>query len=258
MNFYSSIAPYYDLLFPFDETQIQFLSKVIDPCLNGTKEIRLGGRPVTSLGYLDLGCGTGTILSNFTDRFHKLVGIDSDEELLKQAAEKMYPGEENKVELLAENILEINVFFREEQFSFISCLGNTLPHLTEMGQIPFLLKSVFECLEPGGIFVFQIINYDRILLKNSSELPTIIKGDITFERHYSALNTDGLIEFNTSLIDPEHDVELKNSVKLYPIQYARMRDYLSEAGFTAVDYYGDYDGSAYSNDSYLMIGVCHK
>ncbi len=257
MNFYTSIAPYYDLLFPYDETQIKFLEAVLSPSLSRI-DIRKGSANVSTRGYLDVGCGTGTILSAFTDQFHRLAGIDLDAELLKLAAEKMYPGEEERVELLEEDMLEIRTVFREETFSFITCLGNTIPHLAGERDVFLFFSTIFDCLDAGGVFVFQMINYDRILDGDIRGLDTIDRGKITFERQYSALKADGHIDFDTILNDEANDIIIKNSVELYPIRKGQAAAFLKKAGFSSTAFFGSFDGEPYVSDSLLLIGVCSK
>ena len=67
------------------------------------------------------------------------------------------------MELLKESIRDLDTVFRDDEFSCITCLGNTLPHLVGPGAIQETLASVARHLERDGVFVFQTINYDRIL-----------------------------------------------------------------------------------------------
>lgn len=256
MSFYTSIAPYYDLLFPFDDTQVRFLETVIDPSVARCAGVRPGAAPLPRHGYLDLGCGTGTFLSAFSDRFKRLVGIDNDPGILALAAEKLLPGEGKKVELLDESLLALETILHEDEFSLITCLGNTLPHLTAPGEIAEAFRLVRNHLGSGGAFVFQTINYDRILEKALRGLPTISRGEITFERFYSLPGNDGLIDFDTILSDPEKEIEIRNSAKLFPLKKKQAEDWLSAAGFTSIVFYGDYTGAPWTNESYLCVGVC--
>lgn len=244
MSFYSGIAPYYDLIFPYDDVQIGFLRSVLEH--------------VDHRSYLDIGCATGTILSEFTDRFHKLTGIDLEPALLERAAEKMYPGEEKKVELLEADIRDLSRFFQTEVFSFITCLGNTIPHLTGPGEISEFFRNVWNLLEPKGVFVFQTVNYDRILDNDIRGLPVIEQNDVTFERYYSAMDPRGLIDFDVVFNDPSHSVELKESVRLLPVRKNKMEEMITAAGFPSCKFYGDYSGTAFAPDSFLLIGVCSK
>jgi SAM-dependent methyltransferase len=242
MSFYSGIAPYYDLIFPYDEVQIGFLGSAM-----GSVDRR---------GFLDIGCATGTVLSEFADRFDKVTGIDLDPSLLRLAAEKMIPGEEKKVELLECDMRELSTMFQDEVFSFVTCLGNTIPHLNGPGEVRSFLRNVRNLLEAGGVFVFQTMNYDRILDNHVRGLPVIEANDITFERYYTEPDERGMITFDIVLDDPSREAEYRDSQRLYPIRKEDFEKSLREVGFVNVRYYGDYSGAAYDAESALLIGVC--
>ncbi len=256
MQFYSSIAPFYDLIFPYDEQQIAFLKFAADPQAGTYITVRSGKRPVSRHRMLDIGCGTGTVLSAFSDRFKNLVGVDADSELLKLAAEKVYPGEEKKFELLLEDMSSLESLFPEEEFSMICCLGNTLVHATNPGKLQHMLKTVRSMLETDGVFIIQIINYDRVLDSGMRGLPTIESGETTFERYYSALKDDGLIDFTATLSVPDKEVEITNTVPIIPLRKKSLQGMLADAGFVSVDFYGDYSGEPWVPESYLTIAVC--
>lgn len=256
MSFYSSIASWYDLLFPFDETQFNFLASVLDPGSCPCPGLRAGNTPVSRQKYLDIGCGTGTMLSAFSDRFKHLCGLDSDPALLAIAAKKLLPGEGKKVDLLEGDMINLFSLFHDEEFSFITCLGNTIPHLRSPDNMLQFFKSVRELLGLDACFVFQVIGYDRILDSHERGLPTIERGDISFERYYSEPKQNGMIDFDTILTDPENDVEIRNSIELFPVRQKQIDDFLSSAGFTNRCYFGDFLGAPWTPESSLLVGVC--
>lgn len=248
MAFYESIAPWYDDIFPYDEEEIAFLSSVFSRY----------SRPSGDRKLLDLGCGTGTVLSAFSGAFDKLVGVDLDPELLKLAAAKLLPRQADKAELLNGSILNLENLLDGEQFGCISCLGNTLPHLTGTGEIAAFFASVHRHLADAGVFVFQTVNFDRVLDFDLRGLPTIERGSLSFERYYSAPDRDGLIAFDTTLTVPESGAEIRNSIRLRPVRKAQYDEYLRSAGFSKRTFFGDYAGGEFTIDSFLLIGVCGK
>lgn len=258
MNFYTSIAPYYDVIFPYDETQITFLESALesvffrenpDPTVTATARPRL---------LLDIGCGTGTILLAFRNRFSTAIGLDLDEELLKIAEEKRVCLPGNNAAFINGNMLNLESLAVEKPFDAITCLGNTLPHLTGANQANHFLSTVYQRLTNDGIFVFQIINYDRILAGSIRGLPTIERQDLTFERYYTEQKPDGTIDFETILSDPAGGRTIKNSVRLKPLQRQEIETGLAMAGFKTYHLFGDYTGAAYTSDSFLLIGICKK
>ncbi len=256
MSFYSSIAAYYDLLFPFDQAQFRFLETVIDPSCGECPGVRYGEERLPGHAYLDIGCGTGTMLSALSPEFKKVIGVDGDESLLALAAEKMLPGEGKKAEFLDEDMLELDEILGEDEFDLITCVGNTLAHLTKPTDIHRFLSSTRGLVQNGGVFVFQIINYDRILTRDIRGLPSITKEDVTFERYYSEPKSDGTIDFDTVLTDPQHDVEIRNTIPLFPITKGQMTEFLKAAGFGRWAFYGDWMGNPWTPESFMLIGAC--
>ncbi len=247
MNFYTSIAPYYDRIFLYDGTVIKFISTILDSA----------EKPVARKSFLDVGCATGTVLSALADRFDRLSGLDLDAALVALAAEKL-AGEGTEADLRVADMLKLGKEFPTERFSLITCLGNTLPHLTRKGQLEAFFKAVHEHLEDGGVFVFQMINYDRILDGHIRGLPVIEQPGLTFTRIYPEPREDGLLDFETILRDSGKNVEIKNSVVLNPVRKDRMEALLQDAGFGSTVFFGNFAGDGYRSDSFLEIGVCYK
>jgi len=247
MNFYTSIAPYYDRIFPLDGTVIRFLSNSVDSA----------EKPLSRRSFLDIGCATGTVLSALSGRFDRLAGIDLDSALVALATKKL-GAEGVTADLRVADMLKLEAEFPNERFSLVTCLGNTLPHLTGKGQMERFFGSVYRCLEDGGVFIFQIINYDRILDGHIRGLPVIERPGLTFTRMYPEQRPDGLLDFETILRDTGTNVEIRNSVALNPVRKDRMQELLCTAGFGSTVFYGSYAGDGYRSDSFLEIGVCYK
>ncbi len=256
MSFYSSLATYYDLLFPFDQGQYRFLEAVIDPACGECPGVRTGEEPLGGHAFLDVGCGTGTLLSALSDRFNKVVGVDSNQSLLALAAEKMLPGEGKKAEFLCEDMTEIEEILAEDEFNLITCMGNTVAHLTKPLEMQKFFSSLYNLLENNGVFVFQTINYDRVLRDGLRGLPSIVKDDVSFERYYSLPGPDGTITFDAILTDAERDLEFRNSLALFPVTKTQLEAFLKGAGFGRWTFYGDWSGAPWTQDSFMTIGVC--
>lgn len=245
MGNYTGIAPYYDRIFPFDETQIQFLRS------------RLSSGD-TRRACLDVGCGTGTVLYALSNVFGRLVGIDLDSALLKLATEKAGSGAGKLLEFYEADMMTLETLFPRGSFDCVLCLGNTLPHLPRYDFVQDFFRVIHGLLSAKGLFIFQTVNYDRILDRRVLSLPVIETDDIVFRRTYSPLKANGKISFDLSLHDAAHDSEIASSVELLPLRMAKFCDCVESSGFTKSEFFGSYDGSLWNGDSFLTIGVCEK
>jgi glycine/sarcosine N-methyltransferase len=236
MDFYSSIARYYDKIFPIEDNQIRFV------------ESRL---PKNRIGFLDIGWGTGNFVLRFSRYFQRSIGIDLDEELLSIAMNK---NRQADISLLKMNMLRIDTI--PGTFSLITCLGNTIPHLSSLSDIGSFIDKTFHRLEKKGVLIIQIINFDRILDHRVRTLPAIETDEVLFERRYSTIKNNGKLDFETMLTDKKSEQTISNSIELFPIRKDELARILNDSGFGTFEIFGSFDGAPYSSDSFLLIAVC--
>ena len=122
--------------------------------------------------------------------------IDLDDQMIHRAKTE---NQKDNLEFFEMDMMKINHHFPGNTFQSVICFGNTLVHLTSENQILDLFKQVKEVLKEDGKFLFQIINYDRILDKEIDFLPTIENENIRFIRNYQFEPSSGFIHFETNL-----------------------------------------------------------
>ncbi len=109
-------------------------------------------RPLAN-SLLELGCGTGSVLTGFAD-FERVVGIDHSEAMLKIARVKVP---------FAELILgDMSQFDLGQRFDVVACVFDTLNHLERFSQWQSLIDCVARHLEPGGLLVFDVNTLSRL------------------------------------------------------------------------------------------------
>ena len=252
MEFYSSIAELYDYIFPLNQDQLDFTEREL--------RSRDSASGVAAPRVLDLGCGTGNLSIALAGRAYRVTGIDFDGGMISRAAEKA-GGEEKEREVLPGvsvnfmqmDMLKIDKKFSPGSFDAVLCFGNTLVHLTEPDKIAGFLKAVSRVLVPGGVFLLQIINYDRILDQSVAKLSTIENEHIRFERNYGLEPESGLILFHTQLTAKKTGEVIDNTILLYPLRAGRLREFLEEAGFAGIKLYGDFSGAPLTAESVPLI-----
>ncbi|MGA9405897.1 MAG: class I SAM-dependent methyltransferase, partial [Bacteroidota bacterium] len=71
-----------------------------------------------------------------------------------------------------------------KKFDAVLCMGNSLPHLLTYKELVQSLKNFFTVLQPGGVLLLQLLNYDRIL-KNKERIQSVKEAEgVTFVRFY--------------------------------------------------------------------------
>ncbi len=76
---------------------------------------------------------------------------------------------------------ELRAVFPGNYFDVVICFGNCLPHLPDGDTTRDCLKSMLACLRPGGHLIFNMQDYDKIIL----ERPGGTSADGMPESHYN-------------------------------------------------------------------------
>ncbi len=232
MDFYASLSRYYDVLFPPNPKQINFLAA---HCPAQGK-------------VLDIGAGTGGYAA-------ALAAAGADVEALeigamvpylqRTAAQKGFSAREMGMEQIRD--------LPEKSYNLVYCIGNTLVHLENAAQVTEFLKDCKRLLLPGGQLILQIVNYDRVIAGNQTELPVITVADppLTLIRHYEIGN--GSVQFTTRLSCG--DEQWLSETRLLALKQAELAQCLHAADFKAVLFQGDFEGAPWNSASPATVVI---
>lgn len=125
-------------------------SEYADPESLSYKKIRIVDGYIPNGGnYLDIGMGTGELISLRIGKHDKIFAIDYDETSVLMCQKKF--GQYSQINLKKSGISDIQNIF-SEQFDCITCL-DILEHIKEADVPPALLK-IYDSLQKDGIFIF--------------------------------------------------------------------------------------------------------
>ncbi len=241
LMFYEKLSTYYDQLFPLREMRLSFI---------------LSNLAEHNNNILDIGCATGHLAIALSKKGHSLTAIDLDGDMIRQA-EQHAKDTNQKILFKAENMLNIEQNFKPERFDTVLCFGNTLVHLNNPEEITDFFKSVNNILKKNGTFILQIVNYDRILNNNITELPDLKKKGLYFERKYKKIVGSKNLEFIGTLTIEKNNV-ISNTEILYPLNSNELKRSLIEAGFDRFQLYGDEKHSKFTKESPALIAIIKK
>lgn len=236
--FYEVLAPYYDDVFPLEQGKVSFMQQLFSKA-NARK-------------ILDLACGTGTYTLELAKLGFEAWGTDLEPQMIQQAREK--------AKLLAVDAHFAVGDMREpgalgQTFDGLFCIGNSLAHLLEQKDLEQALLAMRGVLHDQGVAVFQIVNFDRILVLGDTNLPLIENDTLRFIRTYRPKSDDHLT-FDSILELKNKDGTSNtytNSVQLKPIRKAHLEQLLVEAGFSQAQTYGNFKQEAHSSDSQATV-----
>jgi len=223
--FYSSIAKYYNQIFPFNEKQLLFVQSNLSS--------------LESKKILDIGCSTGQLAKNLASHGAQVTALDLNEEMISLAQkENHFPD----LKFVVGNMLEADSHCDESTLDAVLCFGNTLVHLDSIDEIGRFFKVAAKVLKPGGKFLIQILNYDYILDQRIDELPLIDGPKISFIRKYDLPDAeDEKIIFNTELVIKSTRDSLFHASRLLPLRKKDLHALLQHFGFERIKYYANFD-----------------
>lgn len=241
-SLYESIAAYYDEIFPLKKTRLSFVSSL----LKGE-----------DLSVMDIGCATGELALALSEKGHDVVGIDLDRAMVERAREKA-TDRGLETEFLVKDMSAIGTDFMPSSFDAVFCLGNTLAHLENPAKMDAFFRAVLTVLKDGGLFALQIVNYQRVLDNEITELPRSENDRFTFRREYVYEEEKHRIRFHGGVRVKSSGV-LQGSVEiLYPLTFEELNAALTNAGFSKKQFFGNENKAPYDKDSPALIAIARK
>ncbi|MCI6610039.1 MAG: class I SAM-dependent methyltransferase [Ezakiella sp.] len=232
MNFYKEIAGIYDKLFPVNENKINFLLE--------------SGKKSGGIDVLDVGCSNGNDAKELIKNGYNVVGVDVEEEMVERSIANGIDAE--KLDMLKIDELKGN-------YDLIYAVGNTLSHLQEKKDVITFFEKVYSKLKNKGVFVLQIINYDKFWKDDATNgqylgsLPEIKGEDLKFTRDY--YRRDDKIGFRTTVA--YKDKHMINEVLLLPLNQINLIETLVCLGFSEVEAYGSYKKTPLGDGDAVII-----
>ena len=187
---------------------------------------------------LDIGCASGHYCGKFAADGYTITGIDLDPDMISTAV-NTYP----KADFKVLNLTDIALLTAE--FGIAYSTGNVMAHVS-IDDFRSFLSSLKKNMPAGGIWIFQVINWDYILQQDDFIFSEIETEDKIFLRHYSDINTNTLI-FNTELKDKNTGkIVFKDNVTMYPVHSEKYISIHKEAGFDLLGHYADYEKATFN------------
>lgn len=231
MSFYKTLTPYYNDIFPTNEKTLAFL---VDHFKEGAS-------------ILDVGAGTGNMAISLTQKGFHVTAMEPEENMAEQIRLKAQT-QQLSIHVTTKTMQQLSTL--DETYQGIYCIGNTLAHLHDLEEIRAFFQQTFEKLQPEGIFIFQIVNYE----KKDFVFPLIEKERFLFERHYER---DGKHIIFTTKLSTKDGVQT-NTIPLYPATAAQLHPLLEACGFNSITAYGNFAMKKYNHDAPALIMVAKK
>jgi SAM-dependent methyltransferase len=227
---------------------------------------------------LEVGCGPGQHARALADAGYSVVGLDRSPAMIEAATEEPLP---EGLELVLGDMRELETLAdlpgpngaEGRSFGGALCLGNSLPHLAEEGDLRAFARGLGAVLEPGAPALIQILNYDRIHEKNIRSLPINFRpgpdggreeAETVFVRLMTPL-PDGRVRFYPSTLtlhpgeDPPLRLERSREVLLRGWRRHELETALTDAGLPTERALGGFDAEDFDPlESHDLVLVARR
>jgi len=235
---YENLASVYEDIFPLKPLTLDFVRK----CLL---------TPSEDSAILDVGCATGELCRALAELGYPVVGVEPDREMVAQA--KILSN--GDIPFYPVGMESVASHFPESSFTAVLCLGNTLAHLPDSAAMNRFFTDVARLLVPGGRFLFQIVNFDRLSPDHLPGFPVIERTDIRFSQQYKWTENYTALRFITTLENLSDHSSQTGECRLFPAKKADISNTLLTSGFSNQKWFGSYKGDPFTPESPAAICI---
>jgi glycine/sarcosine N-methyltransferase len=242
MEMYDSLSKDYDYFVNWPERlayELPFIEAQIGSVTGSSRSAKV----------LDAACGTGMHAIALAQRGYAAAGTDLSAGMIEQAvANAASAGVQADFQVAGFGALAE----RFAGYDALLCLGNSLPHVLDLGQLAKTLSDFAACLRPGGLLLLQQRNFDAVLAQRARWMKSERAGrageqEWLFVRFYD-FDPDGLLTFNiiTLARAGQGDWGQKvDSTRLCPLRQDELSPALEAAGFDRIFCYGSMTGEPF-------------
>ena len=202
---------------------------------------------------LDAGSGTGIHSLLLAQAGVEVTAVDISQKMLHllsvHAQDKKL-----RVKTIKADFLNLRKKIRSK-FDAIFCMGNSLVHAKTQRELKIILSNFHTLLNPNGVLLIQILNYDRIISKREIIQSIKESNGKTFIRFYG-FDKDH-INFNILTIERkggllEHKIQ---ATRLRPIMQKEILKSLKEVGFKKIQSLGKLNGNKFSKNTSKDLSI---
>ena len=108
-------------------------------------------RPKTAM---DLACGTGILCGILDHAGIEASGMDFSSGMIEIARQN--------TPHLHYDVADMITYRPDKQFDLVTCTGDAVNHISDLGNVEKIFQNVYAYLAPGGYFVFDLLNENEV------------------------------------------------------------------------------------------------
>ena len=226
MNAYHALAASYDRLTnDVDyEATVEFYMQILR---------REGLHPRTAA---DLACGTGSVTKLLAAKGYRVVAVDMSEEMLTEAVQKVQDME-RPPQFICQKLQEL---WLPRGVDMAVCALDSLDYITNPDDCAEAIRRIYKALNPGGIFIFDVNTPEKlramdgqVFLDEDDDVYCVWRGEFDEKTNICSYAMD-LFQRSGSVWHRSFEEHCE-----YAYSQVQLTAYLKNAGFTAIEVYGD-------------------
>lgn len=210
---------------------------------------------------LEIGVGTGRIFVRALEKGADIYGIDQSELMLEKLKKKI--SAEDYARVTKQDVREFKL---DKKFKLIFAPFRIFSHLIKVDDQLKALNRIYDQLEDGGRFIFDVFVPDlsRLLtdVENLKEFDGEYEPGKKLER-YASMNYDNINQISnlTFKFVWDEDGETRTDECYFPFRYYyrfEIENLIARAGFNLEKIYGNFEKSELNETSKDFVVVCVK
>ncbi len=155
---------------------------------------------------MDLGCGTGILCRILQDAGVTAAGMDFSAGMIEIAR-----GENPEIPF---DVADMITYRPARHFDLVTCTGDALNHIEDLADIGKIFENVYAYTNPGGHFVFDILNEREVSTSEPFEMDFDPRTRVWFQMTRPEINQvnlkirvyeDGTLAFEENIRETVHD-----------------------------------------------------
>jgi SAM-dependent methyltransferase len=201
----------------------------------------------------DLCCGHGRHAIPLAQHGYQVTGLDLSEVFLREA-EKEALARGVHIDWLHGDMRNIPF---ENEFDAVINIFTAFGYLEDQGEDQNVLRQVFKALKPGGLFLIEIVHREGLMRHYASQhIEHHPDGLIVLEeRSFDLLTSRNEVQITMIHIDGQR-TKYGHSLRVYTL--TELVQLLTIAGLQVKAYFGAWDGSELTIDSFRLILLAQK
>lgn len=139
---------------------------------------------------MDLACGPGVLCELLKRNGIQSAGMDFSEGMIAIARERDPD--------ISYEVADMITYLPQERFDLVTCTGDAMNHITDLNNIDRIFHNVFEYLNSGGYFIFDILDDNEVALGEPIDLEW---DDSVTAQFMITQNEEGIINLKVTVFE---------------------------------------------------------